>query len=58
MKRAGRILIVIGAAVIVLAVAGRFAVSALSPKPAKTGPLATTGYLGVSEANEAPPTRP
>ena len=53
MKRTARILIVVGAVVIVLAVAGRFAVSALTPKPARTGPLATTGYLGVSEANEA-----
>jgi Glycosyl hydrolase family 26 len=53
MKRTARVLIVVGAVIVVLAVAGRFAVSALTPRPAKTGPLATSGYLGVSEANEA-----
>lgn len=53
MKRTARVLVVVGAVVIVLAVAGRFALNAFMPKSAKTGPLATSGYLGVSEANEA-----
>jgi hypothetical protein len=48
-KRAARITIAAGVALIVLAVAGRLILGAYAPKPAKP---AAGGYLGVAEAGE------
>ena len=49
MRRTARILIVAGAAVIVLAVAGYFVLAALMPKPPAPAHLSAGGYLGVAE---------
>jgi hypothetical protein len=53
MRRTARVLIIVGAVVVVLAVAGRLVLSALTPGPPKPAHLAAGGYLGVSEASEA-----
>ena len=49
MKRAARVTIVAGVALIVLAVIGRLVLGAYAPKPVKP---AAGGYLGVAEAGE------
>ena len=52
MRRTARILIIAGAAVIVLAVAGYFVLAALMPKPPAPAHLSAGGYLGVAEPGE------
>ncbi|HEY0719609.1 MAG TPA: glycosyl hydrolase [Streptosporangiaceae bacterium] len=52
MRRAARLLIAVGATVIVLAVAGRLVLTALMPSPPAPAHLSAGGYLGVAEPGE------